>query len=254
MLANHNIDIATFSIVTSQQMPSLQPTPPVCSAHWRYAWRDASACGGAGLFKICATHAGRHLCGSPLLVDVRLQQRDTLTTAQNVPAAAPSVSSPSAVGGRACATPPVLTMPHACRAFFAAHCAIVAAAVYRIPYTPPHTHLWVQLHHAHDHACCAAAVASPHRLPSLCPLCALRRFCAPSALVQAAAKPEASHVGSASSEEYSGFALTLHETVDRSLLDRELRLKSVSSASVSTHACGSSRVLALRTNCRCACA
>ena len=28
MLANHNVDIATFSIVTSQQMPSLQPTPP----------------------------------------------------------------------------------------------------------------------------------------------------------------------------------------------------------------------------------
>ena len=140
MLANHNIDIATFSIVTSQQMPSLQPTPPVCSAHWRCDWRDASACGGAGLFKICATHAGRHLCGSPLLVDVLLQQRDTLTTAQNVPAAAPSVSSPSAVGGRACATPPFLTMPHACRAFFAAHCAIVAAAVYRVPYTPPHTH------------------------------------------------------------------------------------------------------------------
>jgi hypothetical protein len=53
--------------------------------------------------------------------------------------------------------------------------------------------------------------------------------------VQAAAKPEASHVGSASSEEYSGFALTLQETVDRSLLDRELRLKSVSSACVSTH-------------------
>jgi hypothetical protein len=183
MLANHNIDIATFSIVTSQQMPSLQPTPPVCSAHWRYAWRDASACGGAGLFKICATHAGRHLCGSPLLVDVRLQQRDTLTTAQNVPAAAPSVSSPSAVGGRACATPPVLTMPHACRAFYAAHCAIVAAPC--VPYTPPlrtHTlHTWAHRHHAHDHACCAAAgrqSASPSEpLSSLCAATILRTIC-----------------------------------------------------------------------------